>query len=301
MAEDNPGQYSNPLYDFFASGAAFISGGDQYLPDLLIILYDTPYFPGVTDQVQCVIPPLFSAVEKLVGFYWQFLSGEMPISNRATGPYRKGPWKDGPEEDIKRDFVSFFRFLTGYAEDFRFVERYKKGLLRDNQIRLVEIAIDRLLKRMIQMILEQEQQFVGKFVDQQLMMMVEKGFVTIHKASEFENQITEVAYYSENSSVGLRARAELTSYAVSNFRDSFPDGIPSCRQLQDSLESEYREIFRLVKRFILSERFRSERLEQLLLKHIDENGVNLDVVRGVREADIERSWRTGDFSLWGRQ
>ncbi|RPA81408.1 SET domain-containing protein [Ascobolus immersus RN42] len=49
----------------------------------------------------------------------------------------------------------------------------------------------------------------------------------------------------------------------------------------------------LFKQFLCSEKFRSERLENLLLKYLAEEGVNMDVVRGVTEL-TKRKWISRD-------
>ncbi|RPA76858.1 hypothetical protein BJ508DRAFT_417433 [Ascobolus immersus RN42] len=64
------------------------------------------------------------------------------------------------------------------------------------------------------------------------------------------------------------------------------------KEINDALDRSYP----LVKRLIASGRFRSERLELLILKYLKEEGVCMDVVRGVNKASEEIEARTS--SIW---
>lgn len=196
-------------------------------------------------------PPIRDALERYLLFLLQNVFPFLVAKFKHLGEPKGQPWFEVPFRPLDH-----FTFLAGELESNTYiVARYKAGLLRAGQLRLFELALDQRLIATMDVLLA---------------------------AREIDFKTRPRPYYYERS---LTSRANLKE--LWDKLAWYPDWL----QLTDS-ESRAKELWDRLAwypdwffKMVLWPKFRSERLENLLLKYIEDGEpANEAVVEGLRNA-----------------
>lgn len=283
-----------------------------YHPDILarnplFVFYETLYphsdrssvrnsprlWPHHFDDAYTYPPPFHKLLEDCLIFYCEHLDALLPI--------RKLDDPAEPEIDPREGFLNILRALGktsgesaidisgGSVRTFihhtTVAQRWRRGLLREGQIRLLEIVIRTLLDELSAIIKAHSERI-------ELERIANRPPTVYSKPSRISMRFMEIS----ESRLVHRCRRSIDSLfpsKMSKLLERLPVETPADKPqpisndlvpVSDELSRSIHRCRRSITSFFGSERFRSERLETLLLKYLAEEGVNMEVVRGLEAA-----------------